>query len=151
MTDTLSIKIVDTDGDLESCLDVRRAVFIVEQQIDEADEIDAFDTLDAACTHFIARQAQTPVGTARLRIVDGAAKLQRVAVLKSHRGQGIATALLRAMLDHVRAHKLASKAILSSQLGAMDVYAKIGFVAVGDVYDDVGIPHRDMTLDIDAS
>ena len=151
MTDKHSINIVETDGDLEGCLDVRRAVFIVEQQIAEADEIDEYDTLDAECTHFIARKAQSPVGTARLRIVNGAAKLQRGAVLKSHRGQGIATALLRAMLDHVRAQKLASQAILSSQLGAMDVYAKIGFVAVGDIYDDVGIPHRDMTLDLTQS
>ena len=70
--------------EIERCLEIRREVFVDEQQI--AKELE-FDGLDAACTHFLAwaqsdRKASCAVGTARLWVgTDGVAKASRVAVL----------------------------------------------------------------------
>jgi ElaA protein len=38
------------------------------------------------------------------------------------------------------------RAKLGSQVHAVPFYERLGFVAEGPVYDDAGIPHRDMTM-----
>ena len=78
--------------ELERCLEIRREVFIEEQQIAKHLEL---DELDPDCTHFLAwsgpdRDAALAVGTARLWIDSaGVAKAQRVAVLAAARGIGL--------------------------------------------------------------
>ncbi|MEC9311775.1 MAG: GNAT family N-acetyltransferase, partial [Pseudomonadota bacterium] len=41
-----------------------------------------------------------------------------------------------------------SRAKLGAQLHARGFYEKLGFAATGPVYDDAGIDHRDMVLDL---
>jgi ElaA protein len=36
---------------------------------------------------------------------------------------------------------------LGAQTHALGFYAALGFVAIGEVYDDAGIAHRDMVLE----
>jgi predicted GNAT family N-acyltransferase len=55
------------------CLALRRAVFVDEQGVDPA--LDA-DGLDDGATQFLAWANGVPIGTARLRVVDGAAKAE---------------------------------------------------------------------------
>ena len=64
---------------LAACHAVRRIVFVDEQQVEAALE---WDDLDELAEHFLARRDDdgTPLGTARLRIVGGHAKAERVAV-----------------------------------------------------------------------
>ena len=134
----MSVTIALTD-DLEACLALRRTVFMVEQNVSEADEIDG---LDPECLHLLAVDGDTPVGTARILIADDLAKIGRVCVVKSHRGTGLGAALIRAALEAARGN--ASTAKLGAQTHALGFYEKLGFSAVGPVYDDAGIPHRDM-------
>jgi ElaA protein len=61
------------------------------------------------------------------------------------RGRGIGAALIRAAVEEIRARGMA-RAKLGSQVHAIPFYEGLGFVAEGPVYDDAGIPHRDMTL-----
>ena len=65
---------------------VRFDVFVREQAIDEAMK---FDGWDDQSEHFLARIDRRPVGTLRLRLMveRRVAKVERVAVLKSQRGQ----------------------------------------------------------------
>ena len=37
---------------------------------------------------------------------------------------------------------------LGAQTHALSFYEKLGFTAYGPIYDDAGIPHRDMMLDL---
>ena len=87
-------------GDMAACFDIRRRVFIVEQDVPVDEDVDG---LDGGCTHVVARMEGVAVGTARLRIADdGSAKVERVAVLTQWRGKGIGEALMAALEDHAQ-------------------------------------------------
>lgn len=138
----MSVTISLTD-DISACRTLRRIVFIDEQGVSEADEI---DDLDDSCLHLLAIDGNIPVGTARIHIAKGLAKIGRVCVLKSHRGTGLGAALIRKALDVSRGK--AAQAKLGAQTHALGFYEALGFVAIGPVYDDAGIPHRDMLRDL---
>lgn len=128
--------------DLDACFALRRTVFTLEQGVSEAEEIDGRD--DEA-VHFLAVLDGSPVGTARVLVVDGAAKIGRVCVLPQARGTKQGQALIRAALDWARAQGL-PRAILGAQLSALGFYEALGFVAYGEVFDDAGIDHRMMEI-----
>ena len=134
----MSVEVTTTD-DLDTCLDLRRVVFMDEQGVTLEEEIDG---LDPDCLHLLALLAGEPVGTARIHFSDDTAKIGRVCVLKPGRGKGIGAALIEKALDVSRGK--ARQAKLGAQLDALGFYSKLGFVAVGPTYDDAGIPHRDM-------
>nr|WP_176559346.1 GNAT family N-acetyltransferase [Rubellimicrobium roseum] len=127
--------------DLDACLRLRRVVFIEEQAVPEDLEIDG---LDGEAVHLLATLDGRPVGTARLFAKGDIGKIGRVCVLKEARGRGIGAALIRQAVEELRGLGLA-RARLGSQVHAIPFYEALGFVAEGPVYDDAGIPHRDMT------
>jgi predicted GNAT family N-acyltransferase len=136
--------IVETT-DLAACHALRRTVFIEEQNVPEADEM---DDLDADAIHLLATDdADRPVATARLLVRDDIGKIGRVCVLADQRGTGLGAALMRAAIDALAARGV-RQVRLGSQTHAMGFYEKLGFVAEGPVYDDAGIPHRDMALNL---
>lgn len=136
--------IIEETRDLAACHTLRRTVFIDEQGVPEADEM---DDQDDAAIHLLARDGDRPVGSARLLIKGDLGKIGRVCVLADQRGTGLGAALIRAALDVLRDRGMA-QARLGAQTHAIGFYEKLGFVAQGPVYDDAGIPHRDMTLNL---
>ncbi|WBL33611.1 GNAT family N-acetyltransferase [Sinirhodobacter sp. HNIBRBA609] len=133
------MKIVVTD-DLAACHALRRRVFIEEQNVPEELEI---DDLDDIAIHLLAFVEDRPVGTARLFIKDETGKIGRVCVLPEARGTGLGAALIRAACQHLK-DRGCTAAQLGSQTHALPFYEKLGFAAFGPIYDDAGIPHRDM-------
>ncbi len=135
------MKIALTD-DFAACMAIRRQVFVQEQNVPEQQELDEHD---ATALHLLATLDGRPVGTARL-LIDGAeGKIGRVAILPDCRGTGAGAAMMRAALDELRARGVTT-ARLGAQTHALRFYEKLGFTAYGPVYDDAGIPHRDMSL-----
>ena len=132
------IRVVD---DYAPCVALRRAVFIVEQGISEADEM---DDLDDTSIHLLATVDGRPVGTARVLIDGDIGKIGRICVLADQRGTGLGARIVYAAMDHLRAMPGLARAKLGSQDHAIGFYEKLGFVAYGSFYDDAGIPHRDM-------
>lgn len=128
--------------DLPTCWALRHEVFVEEQNVPPKLERDEHD---AAALHFLATEDGRPVGTARVLLKGDTGKIGRVCVLAPLRGRGIGAALIRAAVEELRARGLAA-ARLGSQVHAIPFYESLGFVAEGPVYDDAGIPHRDMTL-----
>ena len=135
---TVSIALPD---DLDACLLLRRKVFIEEQGVPEADE---FDEYDARALHFLVRDGDVPVGTARILVLEPIGKIGRVCVLASHRGSGFGAALILAALDWLRTQPDVRVARLGAQSHALGFYQRLGFVVVGPEYLDAGIPHFDM-------
>ncbi len=133
---------VDSDADLKACFEIRNRVFVKEQGVTEREE---YDGLDPECTHYLLTLDGKPMATLRIRNLDDAVKVQRVAVLAEGRGAGLGAALMRHMLAEMRAAG-AEKAVLGSQVSAIPFYERIGFISHGPEYMDAGIPHRDMTL-----
>lgn len=134
----------ETKDQLTRCLHIRRVVFIEEQAVPEAEEVDG---RDADCLHYLLYDSSgTAIATARVLPKGDDAKIQRVAVLKEARTGGIGSMLMRAMLDDLREQGGYKKAILGSQTHAIGFYEKLGFTVYGPEYDDAGIPHRDMEI-----
>ncbi|HZR01890.1 MAG TPA: GNAT family N-acetyltransferase [Burkholderiales bacterium] len=117
---------------------VREAVFVVEQGVPIDLEWDEFDHHSVHCLAL--SQAGDPVGTGRL-LPDG--HIGRMAVLKSWRGQGVGSAILRWLMACARARGL-TEVCLNAQEHALDFYAQHGFVVEGKPFLDAGIPHRAM-------
>ncbi|MDW3180446.1 GNAT family N-acetyltransferase [Roseobacter sp.] len=136
----MTVRIAQTD-DIDTCLALRRQVFIEEQGVSEAEEIDG---LDGTALHLLAVDGATPVGTARILIKGDTAKIGRVCVLRTARGTGLGAQLIEAALNSVRAQSGVTRAVLGAQVQALGFYEKLGFAAFGPVYDDAGIDHRDM-------
>jgi predicted GNAT family N-acyltransferase len=120
-------------------IDIRRRVFVEEQGVPLELE---WDGLDETAEHVLAEEHGTAVGCARL-LSDG--KVGRMAILPEARGRGIGHRMLRAILEHLQADGV-SEARLSAQTHAISFYEKCGFTVCSEVYDDAGIPHRDMKL-----
>jgi len=85
--------------DLATCLEIRRIVFIEEQNVPEDLERDAYDQTAA---HFLAYLDGAAVGTARVVRKGNDAKIGRVAVLKPARGTRQGQALIGACTDWAR-------------------------------------------------
>lgn len=128
-------------NNLAACHALRRAVFIDEQGVSEAHEI---DNRDGEALHLLATDDGTPVGTARLLVTGGIGKIGRVCVLSGHRGKGLGAALIRQALAVLREQPGVTTARLGSQVHAIGFYERLGFTSHGPVYDDAGIDHRDM-------
>ena len=132
---------IDVTRDIATCQRLRRTVFIEEQGVSEADEVDG---LDATAIHLLALDGDRPVGTARLLLKGDTGKIGRVCVLAEARGTGLGAALIRAALNELRRQPGVTTAYLGSQSHATGFYEKLGFVTEGDEFMDAGIPHRHM-------
>lgn len=140
----MTYDIAPTD-DLATCLALRWTVFVEEQKVPEDEEV---DDLEDVSQHFLATWAGEPAGTARLTIEGDTAKIGRVCVLPQHRGTGLGAALIRATLEAARTLPGVQRAKLGAQVQAIGFYERLGFRAIGPVYDDAGIDHRDMVRDL---
>lgn len=122
---------------------VREAVFIQEQGVPAALELDEFDS---QAQHALAYQASKCIGTGRLVILSPKeGRIGRMAVLKAYRGKGFGKLLLQALIGQAGQQGL-TQLTLHAQLTAISFYEPFGFEAVGEPYDEAGIPHRDMIL-----
>ncbi len=138
-----------TEAELDACLWIRRVVFIDEQAVPEDEELDG---LDAESTHFLAEwqadpsgyvdEGWIPVGTARLRpLPDGiTGKVERVCVLKEHRGTGVGLAIMHEVEAEARRHGR-TRLKLASQEDAVPFYERQGYRAFGERFMDANIPH----------
>ncbi|RLJ51974.1 putative GNAT family N-acyltransferase [Litoreibacter meonggei] len=136
-------QITRTD-DITTCLQIRRVVFIDGQNVPEPEEIDGDDP---NCIQYLATAKGAPAATARVKPLGKKAKIQRVAVLGTHRGTGLGAELMRFILTDLRADF--DEAVLGSQLHAIGFYEKLGFEVFGPEFDDAGIPHRHMLLKLE--
>ncbi|WP_282092400.1 GNAT family N-acetyltransferase [Epibacterium ulvae] len=133
--------IIEETRDFSACHALRLAIFIEEQGVPEADE---WDTLDDDAIHLIATIDGSPVGTARLLRNGETGKIGRICVVKSQRGTGLGAAIVRAAIARLENEPELTRLMLGAQEYAIGFYEKLGFTLCGPVYDDGGIPHRDM-------
>ncbi|MCB1723918.1 MAG: GNAT family N-acetyltransferase [Gammaproteobacteria bacterium] len=135
---TVSITAVDWQAHREKLLAIRVAVFVEEQGVPSELE---HDEHDADALHVLATDDRYgAIGTGRL-LANG--HIGRMAVLASHRGQGIGGDMLRALLD-IAAQRDLPQVFLNAQCSAVPFYERHGFIAEGDVFIDAGIDHRRM-------
>ena len=141
----LDIRFTQNNKDMLSCLDLRRTVFIEEQNVPENEEVDGDDP---DCDHILLTVSDTPVGAARLKYYNDFIKVQRVCVLKNYRGQGIGSKIINFIIRHVEKNDIRSSVRLGSQIHALEFYKRLGFIEFGEEYLDAGILHKDMEFQI---
>jgi predicted GNAT family N-acyltransferase len=119
---------------------IRFRVFVEEQGVPPEIEL---DEQDAHCLHALAFDEKgVAVGTGRL-LPD--AHIGRMAVLAERRGHGVGTLLLNKLIEAARGRG-DREVLLSAQVHAVGFYRRHGFEAVGEVYEEAGIPHLSMRL-----
>jgi predicted GNAT family N-acyltransferase len=117
---------------------VREAVFCREQGVPKHEELDG---LDDQALHLVASEPDGAiVGTLRLLLVAGEAKIGRVAVTRGWRRRGIASRMLEMALDGAR-ERGCLRARLASQLQATRLYEEAGFTVESEPFEEAGIPH----------
>ena len=137
------IKRVTSTGELTQAFAIRMRVFVKEQKVPAEIELDRDDM---RAVHFLATLASgKAVGTARLVLRHGRAKIGRMAVLKMYRRKGAGTKLLQCAI--AAAKRLRARQIyLHAQVPVIGFYQLMGFRSVGRVFHEAGIPHRKMIL-----
>jgi len=136
----VTVKQISSEKELARAYSIRIRVFVEEQGVPRAIEL---DDDDRGATHFLATVGSRAVGTARVVLHRGAAKIGRMAVLKSYRRKGVGAKLLTRAIAAARRMK-ARKIYLHAQVAVSGFYQRMNFHSVGPVFDEAGIAHRKM-------
>ncbi len=131
------IRHVRTADELEAALALRYEVFCLEQGVPVSEERDG---RDGEGLHLIAVHGEDMLGTCRLVFVAGTVQFSRLAVVRTARRQGIATALLGAADAEARAHG-ANRIVLHAQTYARALYEGCGYIARGREFIEADIEH----------
>ena len=137
----LSYKIVVSDCELKDAFEVRRQVFIKEQNIPEDLE---FDTYDREALHMVVKDGERVIGTARvLFLTANQARLERMAILKPFRRKGIGRRLIYYLNEELNKRQV-EQVVLHAQCSAVTFYKSCGFEESGMPFWEVGIKHIKM-------
>ncbi|HEY3699457.1 MAG TPA: GNAT family N-acetyltransferase, partial [Spongiibacteraceae bacterium] len=136
---TIEIRAVSWIDNSATLSEIRRRVFIKEQQVPQELE---WDGADENAQHWLALLDNEPIGTARM-LRDG--HIGRMAVLSRARTRGIGSSLLQAAIDCAAQRQL-REVYLHAQTHALPFYQRFGFTVEGPEFQDAGIPHRTMRL-----
>lgn len=142
MKPRISIKKILADKELEQAWRIRIRVFVREQGVPAEIEL---DDDDKRAVHLLAFLDGRAVGTARIVMHGGQAKIGRMAVLKSHRRKNVGRKLLIRAITTAKKQG-ARKIYLHAQVAVIAFYESAGFRCVGPVFDEAGIAHRKMVL-----
>lgn len=143
----MEVKQITKGQDLEKAFSIRKEVFVREQGVPVEDEFDAFDNLDGQCEHILVYYDEQPVGTGRIRVVDGLGKLERICILPAYRKFGLGKVIVAA-LEKIADQKGLSQVKLHGQTHAEGFYQKLGYRTSSDVFMEDGIPHIVMIKEI---
>ena len=128
--------------DLSEPFAIRRAVFIEEQGVPEAEEYDAFDE---QALHLMVYADGEPAATGRFWFDGSVFKIGRLAVKKECRGQKLGDLALRVLI--YKAFSTGAEELhISAQTYIMPFYRKFGFREYGEEYMEAGIPHWAMKV-----
>ncbi|HNW61122.1 MAG TPA: GNAT family N-acetyltransferase [bacterium] len=123
--------------DLSKALMVRAIVFLEEQQVAYADEV---DDLEHSALHILGEIEGEPMGAARMRFLGEYAKLERIAVRRAWRGRGLGHELVEYMLAVARERGF-RKFKMHAQAHLVDFYRVHGFEPKGEMFQEAKIDH----------
>ena len=141
----MMFKIVTTDVEKEDAFNIRKQVFVEEQGVPLANELDDYD---AIATHIIGYDDnQQPFATARFRQYDQGVKIERVAILPTSRKSGYGKKLMQ-FIEASAVQQGYTQLILNAQLHAKLFYASLGYRSVGNIFYEEQIEHIKMVKSI---
>lgn len=135
---------VTTFEQLEVAYHIRYLVFVVEQGCPIQDEYDQYESV---ASHILVYDNENPIGTARWRVVDGVAKLERICVLEAHRKSGVGKLIVSALEERARKRGL-KQSKLHGQKQAEGFYHRLSYVTNSEPFIEDGIPHVVMVKEL---
>ena len=103
-----------------------------------------FDGRDGEALHVVVKDGEKVIGTARvLFLADERAKIERMAVLKPFRRQGIGRRLISFLNEELRNRGI-EEVVLHAQYAVVAFYKSCGFEESGLPFWEVGIKHIEM-------
>ena len=136
MTRRFTVRLATWGADEEAIHDIRESVFVREQSV--APEIE-WDGLDAGCLQALAEdENRDAIGTGRLH---PSGKIGRMAVMPAWRGRGVGAAIMECLIEAARQESL-DEVYLHAQTRVVGFYARFGFEAEGEEFEEADIPHR---------
>jgi len=136
----VTVKLAETEEDMEAAVGVRFRVFVDEQSIPPEEELDEYD---AQAAHALALAGGQAVGTGRVIVSGGAARIGRMAVDLPHRRRGVG-GLLLAFLEGEAREQGAEEFVLHAQEYVKAFYARHGYEERGEPFMEAGIRHVEM-------
>ncbi len=136
----ITVKLVETEEDMEGAVGVRFRVFVDEQSISLEEELDEYD---AVATHAIALDGGDAIGAGRMFLEDGAARIGRMAVDMQYRRRGVGGLILRFLEEEAKAQG-AFEFVLHAQEYVKSFYAAHGYEEHGEPFMEAGILHVEM-------
>ncbi|NHC42803.1 GNAT family N-acetyltransferase [Bacillus sp. MM2020_1] len=133
-------KRITIDEELKVAFAIRKEIFVKEQGVPLEDEFDQFDTLDGICEHILVHYNEQPVGTGRIRFINGVGKLERICILEPYRKFGLGKIIIKA-LEEIAEEQGALQVKLHGQTQAEGFYKKLGFRTSSNIFMEDGIPH----------
>ncbi len=130
-------RVCTTLDDLAKAYMVRAIVFIEEQQVAYAEEV---DELEHSALHILGEMDGEPMAAARMRFLGEYAKLERIAVRKSWRGRGLGHELVEYMLELARERGF-HRFKMHAQAHLVDFYRVHGFEPKGEMFQEARIDH----------
>lgn len=142
------IKRIETEEELDAAWQLRKDVFVDEQNVPVSEELDDLDHLSTTI-HVLATDEEGPTATGRI-LLDGPGRvhLGRICVAKRTRGSGLGR-ILMSELERIATEEYSADGKLTIDLSAQDsaqgFYGRLGYEIIDDRrYLDAGIWHRDM-------
>jgi predicted GNAT family N-acyltransferase len=136
---------VRTEQQLQNCMQIRKEVFVEEQQIPLELEFDHYDQLGENSRHVLVELDEQYAAAARITPYgDHVGKIQRVAVRRAFRSRGIGKVLMEGLEEQARELGF-QKVVLDGQLHAVPFYEKLGYVVTSEEpFGDTGFLHHRM-------
>ena len=129
--------------ELYQIMQARLDVFVLEQHCMDRD----LDNLDLKAMHCFIKENDQIV--AYCRLLPAGVKYEqpsigRVLTVKESRHEGLASKMLASGIQYIEKNWKPAQIKVQAQAHLEAFYGALGFEAVSDVYEDVGIPHIDM-------
>jgi predicted GNAT family N-acyltransferase len=138
-----TFRVVRSLDDLIKALVVRGIVFVGEQGVSYAEEMDEHEH---AAVHILGEIDGEPIAAARVRLLAGVAKLERMAVREEYRGRGCGTDLLNFAMQVAHDAGI-TRFKIHAQVAAAPFYEKHGFRRQGETFIEANIEHCLMIKD----
>ncbi len=129
----------ENSGFLKKAQAIRKEVFVQEQGVPLEIEM---DNKDGEARHYLAFIGEKAIGTARWRNTKDGKKIERIAVLRAYRKNGVASAIVNKILSE---HKPEGNPVfLNGQVHALKFYQNLGFAKSGNIFKEADIDHYRM-------
>ena len=141
----IAVREVADPADYDAAIALRREVFVVEQGVTEAEDLDG---RDPEATHFVAVDDGRVIAACRvLEGRDGTILFGRLVVAADRRREGVASLMLAQAETWARTHG-GRRISLSAQTAAQTLYEQAGYRQRGEPYVEARIEHVWMDKDL---